>query len=785
MPSRRKTSDCSDNERGSLHELESLLRAFDSFPLALSAVDGTGRCHYSNHSFSTISGLPNFNGHNIRELFPGKNEKQILEEQLRLRFENSASTEYDNVATRLVDGRKLPVRVSAMPLHGAVGQVIGAIAIFRDLTADSVVQEINRSLTVCRTAKDLLTTTAKQIFALIPFDYLHATIYSADFEHLRSFFTYPEPNSSYKVRWLAMLPKLVSFASDQSVRRFPNMDLYFEDPNFLHKNERLVQSQGWLERPKSLLRYPLVWEGSVVASLSLGRKEKDAFSQEEENFIRILPIREVLSMALYFEKINYLEFRLDLMRGILDSWDSQEKVADVIVAHLLEYHDWDHVAFFHVDERTQKIRLLNQRAKEGFLLPAEYEQTLDLGIMGFVYRFQKMVCIDDLDSDPVFKEKAIRGFKSPTLSELCLPIILGNRVCWMLNIEDSRENAFSRDEISALQTIVDELTNLLDGVLSRHFVDATVTSSSDAIIFIDGAGVITRINAAAERLLGYSRDALVEKHLEIVLNRRSLLDGIIAGQRISYEQVSLQHAIGKEIRVLLSAWPLPKALGGSVVLARDLTMIERLQELEYLSQVYREVAIQTKTPLSLALTWLGSLPKTKTAEKIDQELSKIQLTFDRLALFGREASDLPFRSMILTPSQVIDVTLENFPRNERRKIRTRRNRVRTRFRGDLYQLAFCLRTVVSYLLRFAPERQAIQLNVRHRATCVVFEVCGMLPTDTSDSDALISQALADIALGEDLLTSIARRHEGSYSGPDWKEGMAWFYITVPEYLGRS
>lgn len=79
--------------------------------------------------------------------------------------------------------------------------------------------------------------------------------------------------------------------------------------------------------------------------------------------------------------------------------------------------------------------------------------------MGFVYRFQKMVRIDDLDSDPVFKEKAIRGFKPPTLSELCLPIILGNRVCWMLNIEDSRENAFSRDEINALQTIVDELTN--------------------------------------------------------------------------------------------------------------------------------------------------------------------------------------------------------------------------------------------------------------------------------------------------------------------------------------
>ena len=93
---------------------------------------------------------------------------------------------------------------------------------------------------------------------------------------------------------------------------------------------------------------------------------------------------------------------------------------------------------------------------------------------------------------------------------------------------------------------------------------------------------------------------------------------------------------------------------------------------------------------------------------------------------------------------------------------------------------------MAYLLRFAPQEQPVQLNVRHRSPSVIFEVCGMLPTDTSDTDAssTISQALADIALGEGLLSSIARRHEGIYSGPLWKDRIASFDITVPEYLRR-
>jgi putative methionine-R-sulfoxide reductase with GAF domain len=75
-------------------------------------------------------------------------------------------------------------------------------------------------------------------------------------------------------------------------------------------------------------------------------------------------------------------------------------------------------------------------------------------VLGAVYQSQKPVNIGNLPHDAQFKNVAIRRFASLSLSELCLPITIRNRVCWMLNVEDSRENAFSPEEVAELEVIM-------------------------------------------------------------------------------------------------------------------------------------------------------------------------------------------------------------------------------------------------------------------------------------------------------------------------------------------
>jgi signal transduction histidine kinase len=173
--------------------------------------------------------------------------------------------------------------------------------------------------------------------------------------------------------------------------------------------------------------------------------------------------------------------------------------------------------------------------------------------------------------------------------------------------------------------------------------------------------------------------------------------------------VALKRKDGTAAAVLLSASPLPQALGGAVFLARDLSLAKRLHELEYLGRVHRELAIQTKTPLSLAFSWLRTLrdKDPEVVDKITKELQKVELTYDRLALYEQSEGVLPVNKILLDMSEVLRSVLDSLPEVERKKIDDKMDPDLPWVRADYFQLTFCVRTIISYLIRFVPETGCI------------------------------------------------------------------------------
>jgi PAS domain S-box-containing protein len=765
---------------------------FDYTPLGVIKVDTQGKCEYANKKFATIAGAASFEGHNVRELFPDGQNRTIIEEQLKKRFEERRPDDYDIVLTRLDNKRSIHVRIASTPVLDSLGRAVGAISIFRELTYERTVKRITQAIATCQNSEELLRAVGQEVRKLISFEQLHVSAYSRDKRYVRSLFADPRVDPRFKVRWFKMSPAMARFAAKQDFSKIDNMDEYYNQPGFINLKEEDLQKQGWLERPRSLLRCPVVRKGRVVASLSIGRRKPNSFSGSEYELFNSLPIREAVTMALYLEDKQNLKFRLDLMGSIFKDWGNQEKVASVIVQQLLEHNDWDHAAFFHVDEKRQEIRLLSQKAKHddsGFLLETAYKQNLNSGVLGFVYRNQTAVNIGDLPHDERFKDLALRGFKSQILSELCLPIVIDDRVCWMLNLEDSRENAFSSEEVADLEVILDELKNLLNGVLARHFVETTIDSASDAIIAVDGAGYVSRVNPAVESLLGYLPEDLKGATFLRLLDSRQLLDEVTDGRRLSCEQVTLKRKDGTEVAVLLSASPLPQALGGAVFLARDLSLMKRLKELEYLGRMYREIAIQTKTPLSLAFSWLHTIEEREKpiVDKINRELQKVQLTYDRLALYEECEGLFPFHEMLLKISEVVTRLRDTVPESEQKKIEVHLEPNLPLIRGDLYQLTFCLRTILSYLLRFVPQNDHIQVRVTRELLGIGIRVIGFLPSHHNvslppESAAWVAQVLADMALGENVIRSFVQRHAGIYYQPLRNNDVAEFRIDLPQAI---
>jgi PAS domain S-box-containing protein len=321
-------------------------RVFDSTPLAVIKVDTQGTCEYANRRFASIAGAGNFEGHNVRELFLDDQSRSIIEEEFEKRFTERRTGDYEVVLTRLDNKRRIHVRVASTPILDSAGRPVGAIAIFRELTFERVIKRITYAIATSQTSGDLLRAVANEVRKLIPFDQLNVSIYGSDKRYVRALFADPSWDAKLKIRWYKMSPAMAKFAAQQDVIRVGDMETYYSQPGFIDSNQENLKSQGWHDRPRSLLRCPVLRKGRVAASLSIGRRKANSFTDPEYELFSSLPLREAVTMALYLEDRQNLKFRLDLMGSIFKDWNNQEKVASVIVQQLLEHHDWDHAAFF-------------------------------------------------------------------------------------------------------------------------------------------------------------------------------------------------------------------------------------------------------------------------------------------------------------------------------------------------------------------------------------------------------------------------------------------------------
>src|SRR5271165_1532505 len=137
------------------------LRIFDRSPIGVMRIDTEGRCTYSNAKVSWIWGVTSLEGHTVRDLFLGDENLPVVEDQLKQRFEHGEANEYEALATRLRDNRQVPVRIAGTPEFDPQGQIVGSIAIIRDISLEQAIEHINHLLTLLRNTKELLESVAR------------------------------------------------------------------------------------------------------------------------------------------------------------------------------------------------------------------------------------------------------------------------------------------------------------------------------------------------------------------------------------------------------------------------------------------------------------------------------------------------------------------------------------------------------------------------------------------------------------------------------------------------
>jgi PAS domain S-box-containing protein len=692
------------------------------------------------------------------------------------------------------------VEITAVPDKDLQGNVIGSIAIYRDLSLDRLIEVIHTRIEEIKDSRHLLRAVADDIKELIPFDRLTVSLYSSDRKHVRPFFTTDKRDVSdrWGIRYLELKPHVAKWVSTKRNRYVRDLKKFLMRSKWRELKKELIVADLLKRKLLSIFFCPIISEGRLVASVTFFRKGVSAFSRNDLATIKSLPLSKCVLMARYFNERRTLEFRLRLVNDIIAVSDNLKTVADIIVCRLADHYDWQHVSIFKVDKKANKFRRFSQtspRKCPDFVLEDDYTQDIDKGTLGRVYSTKEFVNLSNIKKDKKLGKPYVERFRGKARSELCIPIVTNGALRWLLNIEDTHENAFSKNEIEDLKIIINEVVQFLKHRHHFHVLEATLKSVSDILVTTDNTGRIQQVNEAVAALLGYTEKDLLGKSLARLFVSRADFDKIMA-YSTTLPQVELKAKSGTVVPVLISSSQLPEELGGIVIVAKDLSMIKRIHELEYLGKMFREIAIQTKLPLSLASSWLRRLGENivegdavDTLGKVMQQLNKVELTYNKLAFYDKKERFKTSNKYLMDISEVIDNVFGKLPLIEREKIDKMVDAKLPPLQGDIFQLSFCLESILSCLLRTIPQDEKVHLRIGQESGQIVIRVRGFFPLPTekqkADPSDYLSRVSADLALGDKIIDNFVRNHEGHYRKKRGKKERIEFRIDLPiaeEYL---
>lgn len=235
------------------------------------------------------------------------------------------------------------------------------------------------------------------------------------------------------------------------------------------------------------------------------------------------------------------------------------------------------------------------------------------------------------------------------------------------------KNLVSRkDEIGKITSVflalVNKLKTQIDGFqLERSTLNAVLTHMTDAVIIVDGNGIVQLSNPAAEKIFNVKKNLAVGKSLVEVLRNHQLVE-LWKECLDSRKQKSTTLEISpSKLFVQGIATPLEDVFpGGVLIVMQDLTRLRKLEKVR--SDFVSNVSHELRTPLASikALTETlqeGALDDPPAARRflgrMEVEIDNLtQMVQELLELSKIESGRVPLKTQFLNPNELVDKVVE-------------------------------------------------------------------------------------------------------------------------------
>ncbi len=316
--------------------------------------------------------------------------------------------------------------------------------------------------------------------------------------------------------------------------------------------------------------YPVVNDGGeIIAMMEILRDVTARYTVEEK-------LREIRSLS----------------RDLVLAKD-EERIADLIVDGLQEILEVPAVNVWLVEGNELVCKAF--RTVDGSVPPDRFPLDSPKGITVAVVKEGKPIFLPDTSTD--------ERYLGVHRSEICVPIIYGDEVLGVLNLESDEEDTFDEHFFVYLQTLADQAALAIENArvferlrFSEEFHRAVLETMDDAVIALGPDGRVTFWNTGAENVFGYTKEEALGKHIHEVVDtpevpdkcERMVADALEKG-RSRCSEVKIRRKDGSIAIVSQTVTFLGEDVG-FVITASDVTEVERVKkELEKSERRYRNL----------------------------------------------------------------------------------------------------------------------------------------------------------------------------------------------------
>lgn len=755
--------------------------AFDGFDVGVARFDIDGRLTYANAHAARLLGTPGGTGVSVADLLPDESAYRHVLEEMGKRREGIASRYRSEIRPiGAPDEFRVPVSVYAFPELDEDGRIVGSISLIRDLRRELLREDLHRTIESSQDNDTLLASLDEQLRPQLNYDLMRVAMVSKSRRHTRTLYATPVAAARRGFRWWILPSDMLPILERKKpfVRSVDELQVEWATLIPRYPELRAYLDSGM----RQSLSVPIVRNNLVLGWVSFDCWRDGGFGEDSIKLVGRLPIVEAGLAALHREDQTRQAAISTLLTQLGHLAGDVQAVCVGLVERLQGAFNWQLVRLHRIEATGDRLMHLHSAGPvaaslEGGPEPArlEAEQGDDPRAQLASTRGDswddRCVHVVDLNRAGAWARRYVEA----GLQSLLVARLGGPQLSWILEVASTEATAFSTEEIEAIQLVASEASPILHqaGLFQRQC--AVLGAIGDAVVEVDQSGRIRWCNPAAERLLGVGRShfgsavtALAKDAAGVNLLTRKVAAGP--------DEVTLKRFTdGADVPALVTVAPLEGQADGRAIVVTDYAAQKEVVRLREMREVFRHAAMEGRVPLALAIGGLEDVAaaageeRSDDFDKIRRQLSRADLPLERLMrLFASPPSGVG-----AVPVEMADLlarTIDGLPREQIELLAHQPPSQPLWVRSDFRDLQFCVESMLSFALRTRPRDRHVQASAVAAGERAVIQIGGdwdlpqAQPPAPGDGRETTwrSKALADFALGQEVLAGIAQAYGGCF-----------------------